>query len=130
MENMKKVLITFACAAIPAAVVAACVKAANRIVDTEVEGDDAESEVSIEHDDKPNPPVCNVCKWWTGSHVTGDHKLHDVSLSTTSPLTQSDFEEFTRICREYQTAEDAVRKAMELLYSRGYVIVRTYVYDS
>lgn len=135
MKNVKKAFIAIACVAIPAAFVTACVKAANKIVDKEVDEDGLNPEYGASQEsgfieDESDAPFANCCKWWTGTHKDGNRKLHDVTLSTTEPLTQEGFKEFTKCCTECETAEEAVRKAMALLYSRGYTIVRTYVYDS
>lgn len=135
METMKKTLVAIACVAIPAAVVAACVKAANKIVDKAAEEDGlnpvygATQEIGLDAG-KPDAPFENCCKWWTGTHKDGNRELHGVTISTTEPLSQELFKAFTACCTECETAEKAVRKAMELIYSHGYTIVRTYVYDS
>lgn len=129
----KKIFIAVLATAIPAAFVAACVKAANRLVDEaeEVEGDDAACSESIEDDgEKETPNIDNEVKWWTGSHATNDRRLHSVRLSTTAPLASEEFECFTRMCREYATAKEAVGSAMRFLYDCGYTIVDCYVWDS
>ena len=132
MTNKKKIFIAVLATAIPAAFVAACVKAANRLIgNEEIEGDDATCSESIEDDgEKDTPNIDNEVKWWTGSHATNDRKLHSVRLSTTTPLASEEFEVFARMCREYATAKEAVRSAMKFLYDSGYTIVDCYVWDS